>query len=162
MPMWAHYSNNHKGFCVEYEKTLKPNKLLRGLVYPVQYSETRSDISDLMDEHINLSEKRVYDLNGHLRAGTESQPLAVIMMMLYNIKHSSWSFEQEYRLTVPSNTPGLPELAVKPSKLYIGLNCPKVYADRLKEIGKVLNIPVYTMKHSERSKSFNLVEDQIV
>lgn len=162
MPMWAHYSNNHRGFCVEYEKTIEQNVLLRSFVYPVQYSEVRSDISDLMDEQIRLSFKRALQPGGYVRAGVEAQPLAVIMMMLYNIKHSSWSFEQEYRLTVPSNTPGLPELAVKPSKLYIGLNCPKVYADRLKEIGKVLNIPVYTMKHSERSKSFNLVADQIV
>lgn len=162
MPMWAHYSNNHRGFCAEYEKTIEQNVLLRSFVYPVQYSEIRSDISDLMDEHINLSERRVHDLNGYLRTGPESQPLAVIIMMLYNIKHSSWSFEQEYRLSVPSNMPELPELPIKPSKLYIGLNCPKVYSDRLREIGKALDIQVYKMKYYGHSISFNLVADQIV
>ncbi len=161
MPMWAHYTNNHKGFCVEYDKTLDQNKLLRGLVYPVQYSEFRSDISDLMDEQIRLSFARVLQPQGYVRAGIEAQPLAQIASMLYNVKHSSWSFEQEYRLSVPSSTPGLPELVVKPSKFHIGLNCPKIYSDRLKDIGKVLDIPVFSMKYYERSKSFNLVADQV-
>lgn len=161
MPMWAHYSNNHKGFCVEYDKTLEQNELLRSLVYPIQYSETRSDISDLMDEQIRLSFARVLQPQGYVRAGIEAQPLAQITSMLYNVKHSSWSFEQEYRLSVASNTPGLPELMVKPSKIFIGLNCPQIYSDRLKEIGKVLDVPVYTMKYYERSKSFNLVADQV-
>lgn len=161
MPMWAHYSNNHTGFCVEYDKTNEQNELLQMFVYPVQYSDDRFDISDIIDEQINLSKRRVLDPNGYLRAGNEALPLAVVMMMLYNIKHSSWSFEQEYRLSVPSNKPGLPELMVKPSKLYIGLNCPKIYSDRLRKIGRALNVPVYSMKYYERSKSFNLVADQV-
>lgn len=161
MPMWAHYSNNHKGFCVEYEKGAEQNELLRSFVYPVQYSDSRFDISDIMDEQIKLSNNRVLDPNGHLRAGYESQPLAVVMMMLYNIKHTSWSYEQEYRLSVPSRTPGLPEISAKPSKIYIGLNSIEIYSDKLKAIGKVLDIPVYKMRRSERSKSFNLIAEQV-
>ena len=161
MPMWAHYSNNHKGFCVEYDKTLKQNELLRSLVHPIQYSETRSDISNLMDEQIGLSVQRILEMASPTRAGAEAMPLAQITFMLYNIKHSSWNFEKEYRLSVPSNTPGLPELMVRPSKIYIGLNCPQIYTDRLKEIGNVLDIPVFLMKYYERSKSFNLVADQV-
>lgn len=161
MPMWAHYSNNHKGFCVEYDKTLKQNELLRSLVHPIQYSETRSDISNLMDEQIGLSVQRILEMASPTRAGAEAMPLAQIAFMLYNIKHSSWNFEKEYRLSVPSNTSGLPELMVRPSKIYIGLNCPQIYTDRLKKIGNVLGIPVFLMKYYERSKSFNLVADQV-
>lgn len=161
MPMWAHYSNNHKGFCVEYDKNSEQNELLQSLVHPVQYSEFRSDISDLMDEQVDLSVQRILEAAEPTRAGVEAQPLAQIAFMLYNIKHSSWSFEQEYRLSVPSNTPGLPELMVRPSRIYIGLNCLQIYTDRLKEIGNVLGIPVFLMKYYERSKSFNLVADQV-
>ena len=35
MPMWAHYANEHKGFCVEYEID-DPSKL-----YPVFYTDKR-------------------------------------------------------------------------------------------------------------------------
>lgn len=161
MPMWAHYSNNHKGFCIEYDKNVEQNNLLRSLVYPVQYSDSRFDISDVMDEQIDLSVQRVLQAADVVRAGHEAEPLAQIAFMLYNIKHSSWSFEQEYRLSVPSNTPGLPELVANPSKIYIGLNCLKIHSDRLKEIGKAPSIPVYKMKYSERSKSFTLIADQI-
>ena len=34
MPMWAHYANNHKGFCVSYD--MKSNIRLSGNTFPVQ------------------------------------------------------------------------------------------------------------------------------
>lgn len=161
MPMWAHYSNNHKGYCLEYDITDEQNTILRSFVYPVQYSEFRYDISDLLDDQISLSFKRVVDPNGSSRAGKESEPLAQISLFLYNIKHSSWSFEQEYRLSVSSMTQGLPELKSKPSKIYIGVSCSKTNADRLTSIGRAANIPIYKMEYNKRTSAFDLRISQV-
>lgn len=48
MPMWAHYANNHAGFCVSYD--MKENKQLSGCTFPVQYTNQRIDITSLMDQ----------------------------------------------------------------------------------------------------------------
>lgn len=59
MPMWAHYSNNHKGFCVSYDMKNKNNTQLSGCMFPIQYSAKRIDITSIMDSQIRmmLSEK---------------------------------------------------------------------------------------------------------
>ncbi|WP_028829430.1 DUF2971 domain-containing protein [Proteocatella sphenisci] len=36
MPMWAHYANNHTGYCVSYD--MKLNNQLSGCTFPVQYT----------------------------------------------------------------------------------------------------------------------------
>lgn len=44
MPMWAHYANNHRGFCVEYDTANQNNTLFKSFLFPVQYSEKRIDL----------------------------------------------------------------------------------------------------------------------
>ena len=63
MPMWAHYANNHNGFCVSYD--MKNNVQLSGCTFPVQYTDERIDITSLMDkqiqkiiQEINISRKK--------------------------------------------------------------------------------------------------------
>lgn len=46
MPMWAHYSNNHKGFCVAYD--VKSSSELGAYTFPVQYTDQRLDITSMM------------------------------------------------------------------------------------------------------------------
>jgi hypothetical protein len=42
--MWGHYSENHKGFCLEYDiSQLPPSELSRRLLFPVIYSEKLFD-----------------------------------------------------------------------------------------------------------------------
>ncbi|MBI6874647.1 DUF2971 domain-containing protein [Clostridium aciditolerans] len=45
MPMWAHYSNNHQGYCVMYNTKLRENINLLSNLFPVQYIEQRIDIT---------------------------------------------------------------------------------------------------------------------
>ena len=35
MPMWAHYSNNHRGFCVAYDMKDDANIALSGCTFPI-------------------------------------------------------------------------------------------------------------------------------
>ena len=45
--MWAHYANNHKGFCVEYDLSNKDIlKELEYIIFPVSYSLNRKDTFD--------------------------------------------------------------------------------------------------------------------
>ena len=48
IPMWSFYSDNHRGFCVEYEM----HSLVRDWLMPVIYSNERVDISDTIGEMI--------------------------------------------------------------------------------------------------------------
>lgn len=48
MPMWAHYSNNHTGFCVSYN--MKHNVVLSDCTFPVQYTDQRIDVTILMEQ----------------------------------------------------------------------------------------------------------------
>lgn len=49
MPMWAHYANNHKGFCVSYN--VKEDLELRSSIFPIQYTDERLDVTSLIRKH---------------------------------------------------------------------------------------------------------------
>lgn len=57
MPMWAHYSNNHKGYCVSYKTSENPN--INTFAFPIQYIDARIDITDYMTRFVEyaLTEK---------------------------------------------------------------------------------------------------------
>jgi len=46
MPMWAHYSNNHHGYCISYETSNNP--MIRTYAFPIQYLDAGIDITDYM------------------------------------------------------------------------------------------------------------------
>lgn len=53
--MWAHYSNSHRGYCLEYNP---PGLLLdRGFVLPVSYRESPVDVTNLVKK-LGAGEKR--------------------------------------------------------------------------------------------------------
>lgn len=60
MPMWAHYANNHQGFCVSYNMRESGNTELRGNIFPIQYLDKRIDITHIIVPFINyvLKEKQ--------------------------------------------------------------------------------------------------------
>ena len=87
LPMWAHYANNHKGMCIEYDV------LSSEYIFPVGYTEKRVPLSKLLstistNEADDLFEERI-ELVFHL-----------FSMQFYQ-KHSSWKSENEYRLIHP-------------------------------------------------------------
>ena len=53
--MWAHYANNHKGFCVAYD--VKDSLDLKSCLFPVQYTDQRLDISsEMVKQALKISE----------------------------------------------------------------------------------------------------------
>jgi len=45
LPMWAHYANNHRGYCVSYDTKDMDNSLMFSCTMPIQYSDKRIDIT---------------------------------------------------------------------------------------------------------------------
>ena len=161
MPMWAHYANNHNGFCVSYD--MKNNVQLSGCTFPVQYTDERIDITSLMDKQI---QKIIQEINIQTVQGKKQilmNDLSMIYLTSYfcNIKHISWSYEKEFRCSVASNAKGMPYISATPKEIYVGVKCPETYVDKLVKIANTLQIPIYKMKFNEFDEEFNLSYEKI-
>lgn len=156
MPMWAHYSGNHTGFCVAYDTTI--NKELSTNVFPVQYTNERLDVTALMRAQAQLISDKIdrSEKLGEKITVLDDFSIIYMALLLYNLKHSSWSYEKEFRCTTASNVDGMPFIEAKPKEIYIGLNCAPFHAQRLIEIGHSWQIPVYQMCFEECSETYEL------
>lgn len=161
MPMWAHYTNNHAGFCVSYD--MKSNVELSSNTFPIQYTDQRIDITSLMDKQV---QKIIQEINTQTEKGKKQvviNDLSIIYMALLfvNIKHISWSYEREFRCTVSRNAKGMPYISAVPKEIYIGMNCPQTYVDKIIKIANTLQIPIYRMQFDEFNEEFNLSAKKI-
>ncbi|MBK9477685.1 MAG: DUF2971 domain-containing protein [Bacteroidetes bacterium] len=148
--MWSHYSNCHKGFCVEYSdftdkeiQSLKirgifpndaPNEKL-GIIRnarKVQYMST-SEIEDIISQ-IPHDEKEFLKLYKSLKTKEEQKSLIDKIQKTSFIKHNDWCYEKEYRIVNTkshiSHAPG------KISAVYFGL---KMSSIDKRTIGILLN-----------------------
>lgn len=159
MPMWAHYANNHKGYCVKYS-VLNPQ-----LIFPVMYEPVRSKsavivaniIKEIMEAYINKLEKPsegFYKYFGFLYSS-------------FTCKHNMWKDEKEYRLLyINSNLNNqegklinLTEVGLKVDAIYIGYNCDEIYKTQLIEIAKSIGCDLLKMTFDEYSEEFKLVPE---
>ena len=76
--MWAHYANNHRGICVEYD-LLEINKQLRFSAIPVIYSADRVCFRSITEDSI------------------EKDSLSVFIESVSS-KSLEWSYEKEWRI----------------------------------------------------------------
>ena len=77
-------------------------------------------------------------------------------LLLYNLKHESWSYENEFRCTTATNAESMPYIKAIPKEIYIGMNCSDKNAHQLVEIGKTLNVPVYKMFFDDYAPQYQL------
>ncbi|MGN0786958.1 MAG: DUF2971 domain-containing protein [Christensenellales bacterium] len=156
MPMWAHYSNNHAGFCASYD--MKANIGLSSCTFPVQYTDIRLDVTSLM----RTQAQKISDAIDHQTASGSKEiildDLTIVFMacLLCNLKHTSWSYEQEFRCTTGAIAKGMPYIDAKPKEIFIGMNCAPRHAERLIEIAASWKIPVYRMEFDECSEVYTL------
>lgn len=138
MPMWAHYANEHHGFCVEYKIQNTQN------LYPVIYAnnrlKTRMFFIDLIYAFFNpevSTEERV--------------TLLKHFITLSAFKDKSWESENEIRAIFMNTKEELPsgskgklfsctEIGVVPQKIYIGVKCSIENEKKLIGLAKELNI----------------------
>lgn len=161
MPMWAHYANNHTGFCVSYDMEL--NTELSSCTFPVQYTDERIDITSIMDRQVQQIVQQFEKQSQQGKKKILLDDLSLIYMTAYfcNIKHISWNYENEFRCATGANAPGMPYISAIPKEIYIGKNCTNTYLDRIIKIAKELQVPVFQMVFDELNSEFNLVPRRI-
>ncbi len=159
MPMWAHYANNHKGFCVAYDV---PSCLdLKSNLFPVQYIDERVDItSEVKKQALKLAED--IDRNeriGELITVMDDYTLIYLPQLLLNLKQTAWSHENEFRCVIASNADGMPYINVKPKEIYIGRDCSDRYSNCLFDIADEHGVSIYKMKYKDINDDYELIYD---
>ena len=160
MPMWAHYSNNHQGFCVAYDMKNPANTTLAGCTFPIQYTDERLDITSFMKKYFS---KLSLEVDRQVSRGIKQIPindlsLVYVAQFLCNIKHSTWNYEKEFRCTAGAQAKGMPYIDAVPKAIYIGLHCKEANRKKLVEISRSFLIPVYQMRFNELSERYGLEE----
>jgi hypothetical protein len=133
--LWSHYSNEHKGICIEYD--LIDDESIRAFMQPVIYSDKVHQI-DLFEEY-------------------------TLMQMIGSslIKSTDWEYEQEWRLTIFKQKDNFPQKMAtpKPIAIYLGT---RFYSNneelkhKLFDIANECKIPVYQMQ--KHPNEFKLIE----
>lgn len=162
MPMWAHYANNHKGFCVS--DKIKEDLELSSSIFPIQYTDERLDVTLVIRKY---AESICDKIGENVRRGekiTLYDDLKIIYMALplYNVKHVSWGYANEFRYFVPSNVSGIPYAKAAPRANYIGMKCEERHKKVLGDITDYWDIPLYQMGMDECSEKYELVVTRIV
>lgn len=140
--MWAHYSNSHKGFCIEYDLSRLPEGYRHG-IFPVIYSNERYDCTKIF---------------------VESKKNLLLNLMLY--KSSHWCYEHEWRMFVPEGLDKAGEnyadFSSAISAVYLGIKSSRAYeieTDELISGCNKRNIPIYQMHI--KPQNYELVAERI-
>lgn len=163
MPMWAHYANNHKGFCIAYNMNEADNIQLRSCTLPIQYTDKRVDITDIMVKTVDyiLKKKKRQMSQGSKRILIDDLMIVYTTVFLQNIKQSSWQYEMEFRCSAGNTSIGMPFIRAKPYEIYVGEKCDSVHFENLVKISHELKVPIYKLEFKEINSGYQLVPKRI-
>jgi hypothetical protein len=163
LPMWAHYSNNHHGYCVSYSTDFNKNKELTPSLFPVQYLEGRIDVTEYFEGFLkNIEENYEKTINNQQNIiFIDNLMLLWVQILTCYIKQKKWKYEQEFRVMKPANVHRAEFMKANPSSIYVGYKCKDEHLFRLVNIAFRLNIPIYKMEINPTSKDFELIPKQI-
>lgn len=152
LPMWAHYANNHAGYCVQYKVDKKEN------VHRAMYLSKRYPIVNTIKKFVRygcmqndttvLPEKREW-------ARIEFQKCLALIQEMYTIKHTSWSYEDEFRLLCDSLPDKLGRnmsaacMGLTPTDVYCGVNCSDKHIEKIQSISKKTGLLLHRCKLSQ-------------
>lgn len=142
--MWAHYANDHKGFCIKY----------------------RFPLGIVTNKNVNLQEcTRVGNMVYKEEMKFECDKNFQLTDALY-AKHNIWAYENEVRIINfdPSNqdnykTIKIPEESIE--EIYLGIRCSDENRDKMKLVLRNRNIRLYQMKIDEKD-CYKLVKERIL
>ena len=153
--LWAHYAQNHEGFCVEYDLTKpimdnKENAMVLGGLLPCEYGSRQ----------VVLSKRKVYKYVNMIPFTTyEQMEFDKSILLSFLTKSSSWRYENEWRLLLPIDICKIYENMIPffPIKaIYIGCRMPIDNQEYLYRFAQCRNIDVYNMNMHEYN--FELVD----
>jgi len=130
--MWSHYSDCHKGFCIEYDFSEEEESGLFNLLSPVLYVD------------------KLYNIAEHPFNGKSFEFCSLL-------KSFEWHYEKEWRLVICNLENASQEFwrVPKPTAIYLGACIEKKNSELLMDFAKQNNIEVYPMKLS--SKDYKLI-----
>ena len=134
--MWAHYSNSHKGVCIEYELNEKE-------IEKVSYSEEYPVFSERWINgvlNINIGNREIFNEEFHLNYFQEFKE------KFYLVKSKAWEYEEEWRIIQAKSIKKIDKSQIK--SIYFGLNTSE---EDIKIVIKLLDdleikIPIYKME----------------
>ena len=145
--MWAHYANNHKGMCVEYE-LMKFNTELRFSLVPVLYSANRE----------SLELRNIYDIEN---VGKETRDYYVRCLFK---KSADWDYEEEWRIVRDQGASG-PAWdmqkqgalldSIRPNSIILGCESEADFTNAVKEYCNESKINLYKMEKDKTKYSLN-------
>ncbi|WP_169446357.1 DUF2971 domain-containing protein [Leucothrix mucor] len=112
--LWAHYSDNHEGVCLEYDLT---DDEFRGQFFKVKYSNHQPVLNDIK-----------YFPKGHPSEGFLHININDKSASVFLTKSLDWEYEQEWRKFRISDNNAVGEIAEVPGRLsavYFGLRASK-------------------------------------
>ncbi|WP_295612969.1 DUF2971 domain-containing protein [uncultured Methanobrevibacter sp.] len=135
-PMWAHYADNHKGVCIEYN--FWEDKLLRDICFPVYY------VDKAYNNYICLKILKEFKAKNRL------------ISQLFLKKGKYWNYEKEWRIVIPNNFKS-DKLNfrwknrkrylefLKPKSVYLGYNINNDDKKYMKSLCRDYDIKIYQM-----------------
>ena len=135
--MWAHYTDGHKGFTIEFDSEVLALAGETDMIWPVYYSETMFDATECIAQ-VYKDKKKFNPLFG-IAAST--------------CKSAEWSYENEWRSIIPlgNGESGHLRTFPQPKGIYLGLAIDSKIEGQIASIAQDLRIPVYRMKPQQSS-----------
>src|SRR3989338_408570 len=147
-PMWAHYTDNHKGICIRYKIDSKRQEksIVLNNLFPVHYTSVAPKISskELLKEKdiLNLKNPKI------LKAAYKT----------FLTKSMFWNYEKEWRLVLDAklleNRISDPIEFLEIDKIYLGLNINQILKDKILKYCDENGIEV--LKTKMRNEKFQL------
>lgn len=164
--MWAHYADSHKGFCIEYD-TEKMDTEYKQFLFPVIYQEEVYDYTEIaiMNDLSYINYMKTIKMMG-IETEYELKDVSNNIYIPLLMKAQEWSYEQEWRIVVPSLIFGTNEHLINMgnaiNSIYLGVNCYENSVD-VNEIinwAKERKVNVYKM-HKDTGK-YELISNVIL
>ena len=135
LPMWAYYTNNHRGFCIEYTVE-NPEQS-----FPISYESKRVPIASIIAGMFSEFEQAY---RKHEPLSMNALFYACIMRYQFLMKHVSWKHEEEYRIIYPfvtniGNNMLIDKIGLRASNVVAGINCSDEHKQRLNAISQKIN-----------------------
>lgn len=134
LPMWAYYTNNYRGYCVEYDVTVPD------MIFKVAYEPERIPVASIISNFFNGHLKIVKNERVHNK---DIDFYTILIRQQFFLKHKSWEHENEYRIILASNEAkglsiDIAKIGLKTKRIVAGLKCPDEYKKRLNYISNKL------------------------
>lgn len=131
--MWERYSEDHQGFCIEYDfKSFGLGNPVCDMIGPVLYVEDNTVYINSLDEE---------------------DP--VFVMMASSMKdRETWAYEKEWRRFYKREEAGKPQDMPKPTAIYLGEKASDDNTNWMKDFCSKNSIPLCRMKYDKRKDQF--------